>query len=185
MSVAKGRPPSLTNEESSKVITRHFSFKEVNNASIKAFPSYRDRNYFFQGESTESSDNEFVFKLSNPLSSSFSVMEGVNEVMRHLNSRNLQSPYPLSSRTGKDLIQLSSAELKGSADEEKSMKYPVYVLSFIPGDIFDHVDKRHLTPELLYEVGELLGKIDKELMVCYPNGMCMVCMYQCFSPMTG
>lgn len=167
MSVAKGRPPSLTNEESSKVITRHFNFKEANDASIKTFPSYRDRNYFFQGESTESSDNEFVFKLSNPLSSSFSVMEGVNEVMRHLNSRSLQCPYPLSSHTGKDLIQLSSAQLKGSADDEdeKAMKYPVYVLSFIPGEIFDHVDKRYLTPELLYEVGELLGKIDKELMV--------------------
>lgn len=168
MSVAKGRPPSLTNEESSTVIARHFNFKEVNEASIKAFPSYRDRNYFFQGESTKSSDNEFVFKLSNPLSSSFSVMEGVNEVMSHLNSHSLQSPYPLSSRTGKDLIQLSSGELRGSTDDEKSMKYPVYVLSFIHGEIFDHVDKRYLTPELLYEIGELLGKIDMELMVCYP-----------------
>lgn len=143
--------------------------------SIKAFPSYRDRNYYFQGDYTDHPKNSFVFKLSNPLSTSFEVMESVNHVMKHLHSRSLMSPYPLATQTGEDLIQLSSAQLKESEVDSIEyqvsnegtdiMNYPVYVLSFIPGHIFDQVDKRHLTPALLCEVGELLGKIDKELMV--------------------
>ena len=167
MSVAAGRPPSLSKHEASVVLTKHFNFKVVNDISIKAFPSYRDRNYFFQGDYTGDSANSFVFKLSNPLSTSFDVMEGVNNVMKHLNSRGLLSPYPLVSHTGKDLIQLSSAELKEGTDGEQgsTMKYPVFVLSFIPGQMFDHVDKKYLAPALLYEIGELLGRIDKELMV--------------------
>lgn len=181
MSVAAGRPPSLSNHETSAILTKHFNFKAVIDVSIKAFPSYRDRNYFFQGDYIDESTNAFVFKLSNPLSTSLDVMEGVNQVMKHLNSRSLLSPYPLSSQTGRDVFQLSGAELKdvnseenimsaerkkdGDSEEDNVMKYPVYVLSFIPGQIFDHVEKKHITPALLYEVGELLGKIDKELMV--------------------
>jgi Ser/Thr protein kinase RdoA (MazF antagonist) len=64
-------------------------------------------------------------------------------------------------RRGNDNV-LTRAELK---DAENAMKYAVYVLSYIPGKIFDHVDKQCLTPALLHEIGELLGKIDKELMV--------------------
>lgn len=170
MSVAGGRPPQLSNQDAAAIIRKHFNFKNVDELSIKAFPSYRDRNYYFQGEHTDKSNYEFVFKLSNPLSTTFDVMEGVNGVMKHLSTHSLLSPYPLPSHTGKDLIELSSAQLLSQEsgdhdDDEKKMKYPIYVLSFIPGLIFDHVDKKFLTPSLLHEVGELLGKMDKELMV--------------------
>lgn len=169
MSVAEGRPPLLSSKDASLIIKKHFNFDKVNESSIKSFPSYRDRNYYFQGESIGESEFEFVFKLSNPLSTPFDVMDGVNQVMKHLYSCSLLSPYPLTSRTGKELVELSGAELLSDTGsdhaEHKNMKYPVYVLSFIPGFIFDHVDKKFLTPALLHEVGDLLGKIDKELMV--------------------
>lgn len=168
--IKDGRPPLLSTQEASEIIKKHFNFKKVNELSVKSFPSYRDRTYYFQGENPDESYHEFVFKLSNPLSTSLDVMEGVNEVMKHLNSHSLLSPYPLASHTGKELIELSSAELLYNtdhiqSDQKKKMKYPVYVLCFIPGQIFDHVDKAILTPALLSEVGELLGRIDKELMV--------------------
>ena len=181
MSVAAGRPPFLSNQQALMMIKKYFNFKEVCETSIKEFPSYRDRNYYFRGEYTDESHSEFVFKQSNPLSTTFEVMEGVNAVMKHLHSRNLKTPYPLASRTGNELIELSRSDLlAGSAnaatDEDvRCNKYPVYVLSFIPGEIFDHVEKHSLTPKLLSEIGELLGKIDKELMVrlkcgcCYPT----------------
>lgn len=171
MSIAGGRPPSLTTEEASRVITKHFNFKKVYDVSIKAFPSYRDRNYFFEGECVDEPTKEFVFKLSNPLSTSVDVMEGVNEVMKHLHSKSMLTPYPLCSRRGKDLVQLTNTQLKKEDDtvDKNSMKYPVYVLSYIPGKIFDEVNKKHLTPALLYEVGELLGKMDKELMNNFSN----------------
>lgn len=172
MSTAAGRPPLLSNQDASNVIKKHFNFKKVNEDSIKTFPSYRDRTYYFQGECTDELNNEFVFKLSNPLSTSFAVMEGVIDVMKHLNSHSLFSPYPLASRTGKEIIHLSSPELlseessnEDDTNDKEIMKFPVCVLSFIPGKIFDHVDKKFLAPSLLYEVGELLGKINKELMV--------------------
>lgn len=167
--VKEGRPPHLSTKKVSEIIKKYFNFKEVNELSVKSFPSYRDRTYYFQGENPDESNYEFVFKLSNPLSTSFDVMKGVNEVMKHLNSHSLLSPYPLASHTGAELVELSSAELLSNSDhtqsDQKKMKYPVFVLSFIPGEIFDHVDKAILTPALLSEVGELLGKIDKELMV--------------------
>ena len=168
MSVAAGRPPFLSTQQALAAIKKHFIFKEVDESSIKEFPSYRDRNYYFQGECTDESHSEFVFKQSNPLSTTFEVMEGVNAVMKHLHSRSLKTPYPLASKTGSDLIELSKSELLGSDDnsaEPECMKYPVYVLSFIPGEIFDHVSKALLTPKLLFEIGELLGKMDMELMV--------------------
>lgn len=164
--IRNGRPPLLSMQEVSKIIKKYFNFKHVDMLSIKSLPSYRDRTYYFQGENPDESNHEFVFKLSNPLSTPLDVMEGVNEVMKHLNSCNLHSPYPIASDTGKALVELSSAELLSDCNHSDSkMKYPVYVLSFIPGQIFDHVKKEILTPVLLSELGELLGKIDKELMV--------------------
>lgn len=168
MSVAAGRPPFLSDQQALGIIKKYFNFKEVDKTSIKEFPSYRDRNYYFQGECADESHHEFVFKQSNPLSTTFEVMEGVNAVMKHLHSRSLKTPYPLPSQKGSDLIELSKSELLSNTevdDNVPGMKYPVYVLSFIPGEIFDHVDKSSLTPELLTEVGEFLGKMDKELMV--------------------
>ena len=174
--VRNGRPPLLSIQEVSEIIKKYFNFKEVDVLSIKSLPSYRDRTYYFQGENPDESNHEFVFKLSNPLSTPLDVMEGVNEVMKHLNSCSLHSPYPVASNTGRALVELSSAELLSDSNHsDKKMKYPVYILSFIPGQIFDHVEKEILTPQLLGELGELLGKIDKELMVIIGRGSGCMC----------
>ncbi len=170
MSSATGRPPLLSASAVAQTVTKCFHFKMVDEATFKHLPSYCDRNYYFQGETTlEKGQEEFILKLVNPVCMSYEAIEGIIEVLKHLNSRGLLSPYPLSSRTGTDVIELSSAELlmkKASSNEGgEIMKYPVYVLSFIPGEIFDHVDKKYLTPALLYQVGEMLAKIDKDLMV--------------------
>ena len=167
--VKEGRPPLLSNQEVTTIIKKHFNFKEVNELSVKCLPSYRDRTYYFRGETPNEANSEFIFKLSNPLATSFDVMEGVTEVMKHLNSCSLVSPCPLASTMGKELVELSSIDLLFNIDQilfdKRKMKYPVYVLSFIPGYIFDHVEKTILTPAVLSEVGLLLGKMDKELMV--------------------
>lgn len=106
----------------------------------------------------------------NPLSTSYEVVEGIIKVMKHLTSHKLPCPHPIASCKGNEQIELSGAELLSEGgsypgSDKERMKYPIYVLSFIPGQVFDHVDKKFLTPALLHEVGELLGKIDKELMV--------------------
>lgn len=236
MSWAAGRPPVLSAEEVSRIVTEYFNFSSVRQDTLRQLPSYCDRNFYFQGERGEDEGQEFILKLSNPLSTSYGVVKGIIRVMKHLTSCGIVCPCPLPSETGGDLLQLSTTELKNSAgseesdiskcqlssaelknsnseelcraelkkdsdsivkcqlrdtnskentkqelssveakdcgSEENTLKYPVYLLSFIPGQIFDHVDKKYLTPALLYEIGELLGKIDKELMVSPCHLLC-------------
>ena len=168
MSVAAGRPPFLSNHDVITLLTNYFNFKKVYESSIKSFPSYRDRTYYFQGEQSDEIVNGYILKLNNPLSTPVEVIDGVNKVMKHLHSRGLLSPCPLVSSTGKDYIKLACDELTsetGNIDTINKQKYTVCVLSFIPGQVFDHVEKKFLTDTLLHEIGESLGKMDKELMV--------------------
>ena len=178
MSWAAGRPPVLRAQDVALIAARYFNFNVVHEDSLKPLPSYCDRNYYFQGEHRNDGGREFILKLANPLSTSYDVIRGIVRLMKHLNSKGLLVPCPLSGQTEEDAIQLSSTEMnkgdrecepssaEGTDDEQGgTMKYPVFVLSFIPGQIFDHVNKKYLTPALLYEIGELLGRINKELVV--------------------
>ena len=171
---AAGRPPLLSAQQVCALVTRYFNLSNVCKNSVGNLPSYSDRNYHLQGES----DDKYVLKVMNPLCTSCVGVEGILQVLRHLDSCFLATtPHPMTTQSGEYLIELSSAELKtGVANAELrtgdnelrtlDLKYPVFLLTFIPGLMFDHVDKHFLTPALLYEVGELLGKIDLELMVC-------------------
>lgn len=53
-------------------------------------------------------------------------------------------------------------ECHGSRGE---LMYYIRILAFVPGKIFHYVEKTSLVPSLMYEYGEMLGKMDKELMV--------------------
>lgn len=169
MSHAAGRPPLLTHKAVSTLVKRYFNFTKVSEHTIKTFPSYSDRNYYFQGENPSERDCEFILKIINS-TTSYQAIDGIVNVMKHLNSQNLPCPGSLDSRTGENSIQLLRTELlsepcTSSADSDNTMKYPVYVLKFVPGKLFDDVEKEFLTPALLQEVGSLLGKMDKELLV--------------------
>ena len=48
--------------------------------------------------------------------------------------------------------------------------YYVRVLMFVPGDLLHHVDRAYFVPPLLHSIGEMLGKVDKALMVCFYIG---------------
>ena len=212
MSTAAGRPPQLPLKAITAVICRYFNFKEVFPDSIKEFPSYEDRNYYFRGESLNAKGCEYVLKLSNPLCVNLDVAIGLNSVMKHLSSCGFLTPYPQLSKSGSDTIQLTGAELKVISEDfnespletlnelndvtekvsakskprshevgdsitnrssysgkEESNSYVIRVFSFIPGQLFDNVEKRFLTPGLVYTTGEMLGRLDKELMVSSSN----------------
>ena len=163
--MAAGRPPQLTASAVAMTIKKYFDFSEVYEQTCKVLPSWSDRIWYFQGKITEASAGEYVLKIINPEVASHKATEGALEVMKHLFSRHLLVPCPISSRTGRNSLLLSSADLFSLEQGDKDMRYPVYLLSYIPGKLFDSLEKKHLTPALLYEVGELVGKIDKELMV--------------------
>ena len=175
MSQALGRPPPLSGEAVCKLICKHFNFKKVAENSVKSFPSYDDRNYYLCGEPWNADGSEFVLKLNNPSHASYQVVKGINNVLLHLNSCgfNFSLPCPLLNSAGLNILELSAAELAegdtslsmSSWNPDPSMRYPVRVLSFIPGDLFDNAEKKFLTPTLMYEAGVTFATIDKELKV--------------------
>ena len=193
-----GRLPFLSNEALSRIIRSYFNFKEVQENSIKLLPGYDDSNFYFKGEYVDGHfDNEFLLKLRNPLYISRNEVEGLNSLMRHLNSCGITSSYPLSSNKGPDVIQLMSEELVAEmnhnqvqvgltdttsveeshindistikatreVNEYEPQFHYMCLLTFLPGKLFDRIERKYLTPALLLEIGEVIGKTDKELMV--------------------
>lgn len=179
MSIVAGRPPSLSSKSISEIVCKYFNFNYVVQNSVKALPAYDDRNYYFRGQNLISCEkcSDFILKVSNPYHTSFEMTCGLNAVMKHVSSSSLPflTPSPLHSTSGSDSVVLSLSELtnaesctrqvpeNGTGSEE--MKYFARVLTFIPGELFDEVDKKFLTPNLLNAVGEMLGNVDKELRV--------------------
>lgn len=165
-----GRPPLLTGQSVLKLLATYFKFGEV--TDIKSLPSYYDRNYYFQGKHESEEDCEFVLKTINPIAATYEVIGGITAVMKHLHSSGFPCPLPI---FGGKLLELSATELMGISGEEeeervtgeerKGMKYPVYVLTYIHGEVFNSIDKTFLTPNLFREVGEHSGRLDKELLV--------------------
>lgn len=184
MSSAAGHPPPLSAKAVCKLVSRYFNVKSIVEDSVKSFPSYDDRNYYLRGELTDSKCTEFVLKLGNPVYCSFPMVKGLNKLLHHINSRGLRfaTPFPLFNSAGTDILSLTAEQLgslpmngvdtknltvngKESSNSDGMMEYPVRLLSFIPGKLFDAVEKEYLTPAVLKNVGETLASIDKELKV--------------------
>ena len=87
---------------------------------------------------------------------------------------------PIASRTGQYSHMATEQELlggKSAADggEEETVEYPVRVMKYIPGELMDRLDKCYLTPQLSYDVGHYVGKMDHALQVysqCIQAALC-------------
>ena len=195
MAIAAGRPPNLSKNTLISIVCKYFNFLNVHEDSIKSLPSYSDINYYFQGECLDGGGHRFILKLFNPLYSSFSELKGINELMRLIQSCGIIPQCPQNSQAGPDVIKLYHQELlmdniactndesvtsvqekmgeQCGPDISDDLFCYVSVFSFAHGEIFDFVEKKYLTPELLYEIGMMLAKMDKELMVCTAIAICM------------
>ena len=180
MSSAAGRPPSLSPRAVCKLVHKYFNVRNIVEDSVKAFPSYNDVNYYLRGELLDNRQcTEFILKLTNPAFTGFLVMKGLSKLMYHISSSGFKfaTPCPIVGRTGTDILLLTAKQMVNEVDEESyddtnrksskanSMEYPVHLLPFIRGEVFDAVDKQYLTPAVLWEVGETLAMIDRELKV--------------------
>lgn len=161
-----GRPPDLSSETASVLITKFFPFKNVSAGSFKPLMSYYDRNIYFEGqtESCEKTLTQFVLKISNS-DIAFDIIHGLNAMMIYLSKRSFPNCCPIASRRGSHAILVSESELLGKATEESGVKYAVRVLTYIPGEVMDELGKQFLTPELAYCVGSLAGRMDLALRV--------------------
>ena len=180
-----GRPPPVSAQAVARLLTEFYPFRSVNQESVKPLPSYDDRNYYFRG-TLEAGDvdhvqTEFVLKLGNPLFSSYDALSGTNTMLVYLQQKGIKCIHPLLSRKKQDLFELSSRELlvyDGRADsqvDQAGLKFIIRVMTFIPGVLFDEVDKHFLTPDLVYDIGKAVGKMDTILQVCSNN--CIILLY--------
>ena len=183
---AAGRPPSLSSAAIAKLVKEYFYFHDVDERSVKQLPSYDDRNFYFRGCATTPepassitsrsilSDREYILKLNNPLIVSYDVLSGINDLLNHLHAKSFtKCNQPLASRGG-DLLKITKEELleyEGhlepveTGDKSGECTYFLRVLTFIPGECFDKVDKHCLTPRLLYDVGHCIGSAEAILQV--------------------
>ena len=181
-SIAAGRPPSLSSTAVTKLVKKFFRFQDVDEQSVKQFPSYDDRNFYFRGipelavadgKGSVNQLEEYVLKLSNPLFTSYEALEGTNALLNHLHANGFtRCIRPKVSREGADLLEITEekllecdSHLKVSEKRNKSTFF-MRVVSFIPGECLDEVDKHHLTLRLLYDVGHCIGSADAILQVC-------------------
>ena len=188
---AAGRPPSLSSAAVAKLVKEYFYFQHIDEQSVKQLPSYDDRNFYFRGTvapgtaaniSSSMSLGEYVLKLNNPLLASYDVLKGINDLLNHLHLKGFtKCNQPLAGREGGDLLKITKdklleyeSHLEPTENVDQSSKYTctffLRVLTFIPGECFDKVDKHCLTPRLLYDVGHCIGSAEAILqvsIVCY------------------
>ncbi len=145
---------------------------------MKQFSSYMDRNYYFQGtlgdeyvpgsskgvQANKGGLEEFVLKINSMLYPR-DLVDGLNCMMSHLRGKGIQCPYPLTSRNGRQLEICSESRLLKRETNDKEKEYCVRVFFFIRGEIFDKIDKVHITPGLVYETGKYVGSLDAALQV--------------------
>ena len=166
------RPPLLGKEDAISLIMDYFPFKSVSPTSLKQLPSYEDRTFYFEGETELSLDHSvrkpFVLKISNK-TCGHDVITGQNAVMLHLTARGINCCRPILCRGGQYLEMLKTEVLLSKTDgrcvEGNEAEYAVRVLQYIPGEQMSRVEKRYLTPQLLYCVGNHVAKINIALQV--------------------
>ena len=180
--VSAGRPPPLGNAAVAKLVKDYFPFKFVDELSVKQFPAYDDRNFYFRGTLEEGAtpfatpiaeedpkaaknfEKEYVLKLGNPLFASHEVLKGTNVLLNHLHANGCSwCIRPLVGRDGSDVFVIAREKLREYDSTpvlpEKTAEPNVHmrVVTFIPGECFDEVEKQYLTPRLLYDLGHHLG----------------------------
>ena len=178
MNMGSKRPPELCPEVASALITRLFPFKHVSLDSFKELPSYDDRNMYFEGRVEESTELEpFVLKLSNAHLYTPELVDGLSKMMLFVESRGFVCGAPIASRTRQHSLMATEQELLGGkrsdgGKEVETVEYPVRVMRYIPGELMDKLDKCYLTPQLSYDVGNYVGRMDQALQV-YAIGTCV------------
>ena len=132
---------------------------------VKEFVSYDDRNFYMKGTLPEhqTSECEFVLKITNHVDSEkISFVNAQNEVMLYLKRQGFSCQVPLRALTGeytKTCLLTSDAASEG---DEKTRGNAVRLLTFVPGKLFKDVP---CTPELLFNLGCYVAKINKALQV--------------------
>ncbi len=167
MSVAEGRPPALSNSSLLNIINKFYSFDSIDSNSIKHFPGYDDRNFYFVGTPTASKKNstEFVLKIFNFLHFEHNEVVGISEIWAHIASKGFNYSSCLHNIEGKAISFVPKSLCEESPSSPGT--YAIRILHYVSGELLDEINKCCLTPKLMQEAGAFLGKLDAALQVSY------------------
>ena len=75
----------------------------------------------------------------------------------------------MTTRDGSTIAMVTGSELRrvtgGNTEGVGELTYCVRVVRFVSGQTLDSIGREHVTPRLLFEVGQYLGRIDTALNV--------------------
>lgn len=159
----RSKPPDVEPQCIAKIIESYFSTSEVDKSSISQLPSYEDRNYFFGAViGVPPTPGKYVLKISNTCyTNNQSVVRATHAVMRYVAEKGVPCPLPLPSTSGDDLVLVNEGQLNGDqlvAGRDRIVR----VFNYLPGVPLSQTD---LSPQLLYKVGVVAGKLDTALKV--------------------
>jgi len=117
--------------------------------SVKEFPSYKDRNYYFQTTSGE----EYVLKITET-SEPREILELQNAVMNHLERKNIAFSCP-------SVVETIDGEEITYVDDCDGTPHMVRLLTFVPGIVFAEVNPH--SPDIIYDLGSALGTLSLAL----------------------
>lgn len=137
-------------------------------SQVKEFVSYDDRNFYFPAVSYTNADTnasevlDVIFKVHNGVESdNVELIRAHNDVLTVLSESGIMVPEPLPVKEGR-AEKIGWIHLKRLRDESQTRKHAVRLLRFIDGVVIDQQAEEK--PEMLHDLGQFLGKMDKTLM---------------------
>src|SRR6266496_5185707 len=137
--------PYFTEKDARRITFEAYGLR----VEVCALPGERDCNFHLKTEAGQ----EFVLKIA-PAVEQRDVIDLQNKALEHLNTHDpsLLLPRVQITAGGEAITTVTSAE---------GMKHFVRLLTFVPGKVL--AETRPQTPELLYSLGSMMGKMDYAL----------------------
>ncbi len=137
-------PPDFTENETKNILKNFFDM----DASVRNLNSDIGQNFYIKDEKGA----EFIFKISNP-SETLDMLDAQNKAMDFVKQAglNFELPAVIQTRDGGKILEI----------QKGNKTYNARLLTFISGEFLAEIQPQ--TPELLLQLGEMLGALDKRL----------------------
>jgi len=157
--------PKVTNEDVHRLVRKFYNLEVT---SIKELNSYDDKNFFIKvkddsclPDASDRCPHGYLLKILNSLDSKAeTLIDAQNQMMLFLNKRGVLCSKPV-----QNVEKQLKAYTELAAGKDKNI---IRLLTYIPGDILVSVD---YTPDLLFQIGEMVAKTDLALMDFHHEGI--------------
>lgn len=181
--------PSVDKMKAIRLTNLLFGLHVTDSSQVKEFVSYDDRNFYLKGalpgnvkergnhhDQRQMNEGEFVLKILNHVDSkNIPYVNAQNEIMLHLKACGFVCPVPVRSLNGEFTVEceVESSNFEYEEDQKQTLNqqgHPVHricavrLLSFVPGKLLKDVS---CTPDLLFNLGCYVAKINKALQVIF------------------